>query len=127
MLGTAKIISFLAATDAAAATTFFRDVLGLRFVEDAGVALVFDAGDTMLRIQKVQAFTPHPFTGLGWRVADIAATVDDLVAKGVRMERYDFLPQDERGIWTTPNGDKTCWFHDPAGNTLSLTQFVRAG
>ena len=81
----------------------------------------------MLRIQKVRAFTPQPFTALGWRVPDIAAAVDALVAKGVRLARYDSLPQDERGIWTTGNGDRICRFQDPDGNTLSLTQFAGLG
>jgi len=91
------------------------------------VALVFDPGGAMLRIQKVRAFTPQPFTALGWPGPDIAAAVDALVAKGVRLARYDSLPQDERGIWTTGNGDRICWFQDPDGNTLSLTQFTGSG
>jgi hypothetical protein len=37
--------------------------------------------------------------------------------------RIPGIPQDERGIWTTPNGDRVAWFKDPDGNTLSLTQF----
>jgi len=47
--------------------------------------------------------------------------------RGVRLARYDSLPQDERGIWTTGNGDRICWFQDPDGNTLSLTQFTGSG
>jgi predicted enzyme related to lactoylglutathione lyase len=36
------------------------------------------------------------------------------------------LPQDELGIWTTPDGTKVAWFKDPDGNTLSLTEFAPA-
>jgi hypothetical protein len=28
----------------------------------------------------------------------------------------------ERGIWTTPGGDKVAWFKDPDGNVLSMSQ-----
>jgi len=45
-----------------------------------------------------------------------------LTAKGVRFERFDRLPQDELGIWTTPDGSRVAWFKDPDGNTLLLTQ-----
>src|SRR5216683_1785505 len=96
MLGDARIIAFVATADAPAATVFYRDVLGLTFVSDESPALVFDAGGTMLRIQKVKTFTPQPFTAIGWRVANITAAVGALVAKGIRLVRYDFLDQDER-------------------------------
>lgn len=61
-------------------------------------------------------------TVLGWRVDDIAATVDGLTARGVRFERYEQLPQDARGVWKTPDGTQVAWFKYPDGNLLSLTQ-----
>jgi hypothetical protein len=42
----------------------------------------------------------------------------------VQFQRHEGLPQDQRGIWTTPGGDKVAWFTDPDGNVLSLTQFA---
>ena len=30
--------------------------------------------------------------------------------------------QDAVGVWTAPGGSQVAWFHDPDGNTLSLTQ-----
>jgi predicted enzyme related to lactoylglutathione lyase len=42
----------------------------------------------------------------------------------VEFHRYDDgMGQDERGVWTTPDGARIAWFADPEGNTLSLTQF----
>jgi hypothetical protein len=38
------------------------DTLGLKLVSEDPFALVFDAGHDVLRVQKVQSFTPHPFT-----------------------------------------------------------------
>lgn len=50
--------------------------------------------------------------------------MEKLSKKGVRFERYQELMQDDAGIWTTPDGlAKVCWFKDPDGNTLSLTQY----
>jgi predicted enzyme related to lactoylglutathione lyase len=91
-------------------------------VSDEELALVLDANGTMLRVQKVEKLTPHPFTTLGWNVPDIAATIDALVKGGVTFERYGFMEQDERGVWTAPGGAKIAWFKDPDGNTLSLAE-----
>jgi catechol 2,3-dioxygenase-like lactoylglutathione lyase family enzyme len=122
MLGNAKLMAFVAITDALRARAFYEGVLGLKLVADEEFALVFDANDTMLRLQKVEAFTPHPFTSLGWQVDDIAATIRDLVAKGVVFERYGFMQQDELGVWSH-DGARIAWFKDPDGNVLSLAQF----
>lgn len=122
MLGSEKIIAFVATTGAARAREFYEGVLGLRVVSDDPFALVLDAGGTMLRLQKVSEHRPAPFTVLGWAVADIRAAVEGLRAAGVTFERFPGMDQDERGIWTAPGGARVAWFKDPDGNTLSLTQ-----
>jgi len=105
------------------ARAFYCDVLGLREVEETGFALVLDANGTELRLQKVAEIAPQPYTQLGWGVSDIEQTAAQLIDRGVTPNRYDFLEQDELGIWTTPDGAKILWFHDPDGNVLSLTQY----
>ena len=123
MLSSCDIIAFVATTDAERARAFYGDTLGLRLVDDTPVALVFDAHGTMLRVAKLESLMPATHTVLGWRVADVASTVDELAATGVAFERFDGLEQDERGIWTSPAGGKIAWFKDPSGNILSLTEF----
>lgn len=122
-LAGAPVVAFLATADVARCRAFYEGVLGLALAEDSPFAVVFDAADTMLRIQKVASFTPQPFTALGWRTDDIAATVAELGAAGVTFERYPQLEQDAAGIWTSPGGARIAWFRDPDGNVLSLTQF----
>jgi catechol 2,3-dioxygenase-like lactoylglutathione lyase family enzyme len=124
MLEKATVIAFTATRRPEAAKVFYRDQLGLKLVDESPYALVFRAGATMLRVQLVEDFQPHPFTALGWDVPDIRATVAELAARGVPAMRVPVLEQDEAGIWWTPNGDGIAWFNDPDGNTLSLTQFV---
>jgi catechol 2,3-dioxygenase-like lactoylglutathione lyase family enzyme len=116
------VIAFVATTDAARARAFYEGALGLAITEDSPFALVANAGGTMLRIQKVEKFTPLPFTTLGWQVSNIEKTMKELTGKGVRFERYDFLEQDAEGVWSTPDGAKIAWFKDPDGNTLSVAQ-----
>jgi catechol 2,3-dioxygenase-like lactoylglutathione lyase family enzyme len=123
MLGAAPVITFLSTLDADRSIPFYRDVLGLKFIEDSPFAVVFESAGTMLRIQRVETLTPAQSTALGWGVADITATVHALVAKGVTFERYTFVEQDDDGIWTAPGGTRVAWFKDPDGQLLSLTQF----
>jgi catechol 2,3-dioxygenase-like lactoylglutathione lyase family enzyme len=125
MLTDCEVIAFTQTIQPERAKAFYRDVLGLKFDQESVFALVFTAGRTMLRVQKVRELSPLPFTALGWRVPDIAAAVQELSKRGVAFERYTGMSQDDAGIWTTPDGGKVCWFKDPDGNVLSLTQFPR--
>jgi len=122
MLGTARIVAFGATVDSAKSRAFYEGVLGLRFIQEDAFACVFDAGGVELRIQKLQSLTPQPHTMLGWSVSSIKDVVTHLAKKGVVMERYGFLEQDERGVWTSPSGAKIAWFKDPDGNLISLTE-----
>ena len=123
MLNSSKVVAFVATSEPDGAKGFYEQTLGLRLVSDDTFALVFDANGVMLRVQKVPEHTPPPYTVLGWDVADISASVKELSGRGVTCERYEWLAQDEAGVWTAPSGAKIAWFKDPDGNTLSLTQF----
>jgi catechol 2,3-dioxygenase-like lactoylglutathione lyase family enzyme len=122
MLGNAKIVAFVPTTDFQRARAFYEGVLGLRFIDDDGFAMVLDAGGITIRVSKAGDFTPAPFTILGWAVEEIEAVVTALTAHGVHFERYGFFEQDPLGIWTAPSGDKVAWFKDPDGNVLSVSQ-----
>jgi catechol 2,3-dioxygenase-like lactoylglutathione lyase family enzyme len=119
-----KIVGFLNTTDPAATKAFYRDILGFELLSDDEYAVVFDANGTLLRIAKAREFTPAQGTVLGWEVGDIDAAIDDLLRRGVRFEQFNlaFMKQDDRGVWTPPNGDRVAWFKDPAGNMLSISQ-----
>ena len=122
MLGGARLTAFLATADAGRARRFYEGVLGLRLLSDDQFALAFDANGVQLRIQKVPTVEPPPFTALGWQVADLDAMVAALSAAGIGFERYSFMPQDAKGIWTAPGGTRVAWFKDPDGNLLSLAE-----
>jgi predicted enzyme related to lactoylglutathione lyase len=123
MLGSPDAIAFVGATDLSRARVFYEQVLGLTLTGCSDFACVFDANGTMLRVTAVPEVARGGYTVLGWRVADIAAAIRDLSARGVVFLRYDGMDQDDSGVWTTPGGDRVAWFPDPAGNILSLTQF----
>jgi catechol 2,3-dioxygenase-like lactoylglutathione lyase family enzyme len=116
-------ILFLATANAQRAREFYERVLGLTFVADEPPALVFQVGDSMLRIQKVDRVHPAPYTALGWKVSDIRQAVHHLRDAGVVFQRYEGMNQDADGIWQAPSGAFVAWFRDPDENVLSLTQF----
>ncbi len=125
MLKTSKPICFVATQNPTAARAFYGNVLGLEPISDDPFAIAFDAAGIMLRVTKVREFTPAAFTVLGWQVDDIRAKAAELTEKGVAFEQYEGLPQDDLGVWESPDGALIAWFKDPDGNTLSLTQFTQ--
>ena len=118
MLKSRPIVAFVATTDPKRAKAFYAKTLGLRLVSEDGFALAFDAGGTMLSVAIVKTFRPAGYTVLGW-------IVPDMVKRGVLFQRYEGMPQDDLGIWSSPSGARVAWFSDPEGNTLSLTEFER--
>jgi len=124
MLGSANIVAFVPITDSETARTFYEGVLGLRFINDDGFALVLDANGIMVRAVKMKEVKPAQFTVLGWQVSNIEDVVRHLMNKGVHFETFGFFKQDEFGIWTAPTGDKVAWFKDPDGNILSVSEHI---
>jgi catechol 2,3-dioxygenase-like lactoylglutathione lyase family enzyme len=121
MLAHSPLFAFVPTTDIERAAAFYGTTLGLEVLELTAYAAVLDADGTTVRLTLVQELTPQPFTVLGWLVDDIHETVARLAGSGVEPLRYDGLEQDASGIWTAPGGARVAWFHDPDGNTLSLT------
>jgi catechol 2,3-dioxygenase-like lactoylglutathione lyase family enzyme len=123
ILGSQKLVAFVATREPSRAKEFYRDTLGLPLVSEDEFALVFDATGTMLRVTRVQELAAAKYTVLGWHVHDIVQTAKDLQKAQVTLERYPGMQQDELGIWNSPSGARVAWFKDPDGNTLSITQF----
>ena len=125
MLGSADLIAFVPSRNLTVSRPFYEKTLGLTFLGEDRFALVFDANEVTVRVvnvSTVDAFAPAPFTILGWQVPSAALAVAELVANGVRFERYPGMDQDADGIWTAPGGARVAWFKDPDGNTLSITE-----
>jgi predicted enzyme related to lactoylglutathione lyase len=125
MLKSRPIVAFVATTDPKRAKPFYAETLGLRLVSEDSFALMFDAGGTRLRVAIVKTLQPAGYTVLGWIVPDIVTAVRDLVKRGVIFQRFEGMPQDDLGIWSSPSGARVAWFTDPDGNTLSLTEVAR--
>jgi catechol 2,3-dioxygenase-like lactoylglutathione lyase family enzyme len=108
--------------DQAKAQAFYGDTLGLP-VTDSGMGLDVSLGDKHVFIYPKADHVPATYTVLNFEVADIDAAVDELVAAGVELERYEGAHQDEKGVArgkAAGFGPDIAWFTDPAGNILSI-------
>jgi catechol 2,3-dioxygenase-like lactoylglutathione lyase family enzyme len=122
MLSESKAFSGFSVDDADKAKAFYGDVLGLRLtdIEGApGLMTLHLGGDTNVLVYPKEDHEPASFTILNFPVDDVDATVDELTARGVRFERYDWAEQDDKGI-NRGMGPAIAWFKDPAGNVLSV-------
>ncbi len=124
LMTTAKTMCFIVTRDRAKAIAFYRGVLGFSLTSEDDFAAVFDMNGITLRISTVPNHVPAAHTVLGWEVADIVATVKNLIAKHVKFTVYEGFGQSKLGIWKPPGStNQIAWFLDPDGNNLSLTQF----
>lgn len=119
-LGTIGQIS-MRATDLPRAVAFYRDVLGVRHLFDAGPELsFFDCGGVRLMLSKPEREFDHPGSVLYFRVDDIHAAHRVLASRGVTFidapHLVARLPDHE--LWMT-------FLHDSEGNTLALMSEVR--
>lgn len=118
--------SSFSARDADQSRQFYSEVLGLSVTDaempgilaiqlpGSGVVFVYPKGDSHV---------PASFTVLNFPVADVDAAVDELVARGVSMLRYEGMHQDEKGIArgkAAGMGPDIAWFTDPSDNILSV-------
>jgi hypothetical protein len=78
--------------------------------------------DRVIVVYPKQDHLPANYTILDFEVTDVDAAVDDLVQRGVEMQRYEGFSQDEKGIARGDEGPPIAWFTDPAGNTLAVLE-----
>jgi catechol 2,3-dioxygenase-like lactoylglutathione lyase family enzyme len=121
MFENTNAFSGFAVADIAAARSFYAETLGLEVTDDHGLLTLHLAGDRPTIVYPKPDHVPAGYTILNFPVDDIDAAVDELVARGVTIERYEGMPQDERGIMRE-GGPYIAWFTDPAGNILSVLQ-----
>jgi catechol 2,3-dioxygenase-like lactoylglutathione lyase family enzyme len=115
-----KAFSGFAVPDVAAAEKFYGETLGIETsVEHGMLTLHLDGGARPTLVYPKPDHTPADYTILNFPVDDVGAAVAELAERGVTVERYDGMPQDDDGVMRG-NGPDIAWFKDPAGNVLSV-------
>ena len=121
MLADSSAYSGFSVDDLDAARRFYEETLGLRTSPldmDGLMRLELGGGGFVLVYAKAD-HTPATFTVLNFPVPDVEKAVDELTARGVRFERYENPPTDEKGIMRA-GGPLIAWFTDPAGTVFSV-------
>jgi catechol-2,3-dioxygenase len=122
MLAVYPIDVMLLATDLDVARAFYGKKIGLDIILDSDQFVTFRCGgDSRLVVTKSNTGTADQATKASWRVADLAAEVAELRARGIEI---DDLPE-----LNTVNGIAdigfayAAWFTDPHRNSIGLLEF----
>lgn len=129
MFQDSQAYSGMSINDSAAAKEFYENILGLKVteMEVAGMPMLtlhLATGGRVLLYPK-DNHQPATYTVLYLPVGDIDKAVDELTGKGIALERYEGLYQDEKGVTrglANNMGPDIAWFKDPAGNVLAVLQ-----
>ena len=121
MFDTSKAYSGFAVPDLAAAKAFYEGILGIdaEVVFDGGLLQLRLSDDHHVLVYPKPDFVPATYTILNFPVADVDGAVDELVAAGVEMARFEGFDQDAKGI-ARDDGPAIAWFRDPGGNILAV-------
>ena len=109
------------AKDTERATAFYRDVLGLKLLFQAGPNLsFFDCGGVRLMITIPEEEFYHPSTIIYYKVDDIRAAYEEIKSRGaeVRDEPHLIAKMPDHELWMA-------FLKDSEGNTLALMSEVR--
>jgi catechol 2,3-dioxygenase-like lactoylglutathione lyase family enzyme len=121
MFATTEAFSGFAVDDLDRARQFYGETLGLETSLQNGLMTLHLAGERPTLVYPKPNHTPADFTILNFKVDNVEAAVDELAARGVELERYEGMEQDERGIMRG-GGPYIGWFKDSAGNVLAVLQ-----
>ena len=109
------------ARDLPAAVAFYRDVLGLEYLFEAGSLAFFMCGDVRLMLSPPEADEfDHPSSTLYFRVDDLDAAYAELSERGVSFvdEPHLIAKLPDHELWMV-------FFRDPDGNLMGLMSEVR--
>lgn len=115
-----EAFSSFSVNDLEKAKQFYGGTLGVDVKEtNEGLTLKVPGGNEIFVYPK-ENHTPATFTVLNFLVDNVDQSVDDLLKKGVRFEKYNEgeLKTDEKGICR--GNPEIAWLKDPAGNFLSV-------
>jgi catechol-2,3-dioxygenase len=124
MLAAHPIDVMLTAADLGAVKRFYGDQVGLDVLIESDDFVTFRCGGaSRLVVTRTSEPSTEETTKASWRVADLAAEVAELRARGVDVVDYDepWLKTID-GI-ADVGFALSAWLVDPGGNTIGLLQF----
>ena len=123
MLSDHPVFPILLSKDLDATRHFYHEVLGLPILrEDPGDRIVFGSAGTQIAVTLSTTGTKDTQTQLAWKVPDLQAALDDLRARGVRIEEYAAPDPATRDGIADMGHSWAAWITDPSGNVLGLVE-----
>ncbi len=122
MLNNVDPATNLAVKDLERAKKFYQEKLGWTLVDQqSDQAAVFKAGRSKVIVYVSEFAGTNKATAMTFSLGDrLEGEVAELVAKGVKFERYDMEGMERHGEIHSGWGMKSAWFKDPDGNIISL-------
>ena len=121
MLKDANAMATLAVKDMKVASEFYEGKLGFTRGQSEGeMATAYKSGESMLLVYKSEFAGTNQASAATWAVDDVEAVVNELKAKGINFEHYNFPGVKLEGDVHVMGDRKNAWFKDPDGNILSV-------
>lgn len=122
MLKDAPIRAYIPANDVKRARKFYEGLIGLVPKEEYAGGVIYAGGGAEVFLYATRNAGTSKASQAFWQVADVAAEVKELKARGVKFEEYDFPGMKMVDSIMTGGGAKTAWFKDTEGNILAISQ-----
>jgi catechol 2,3-dioxygenase-like lactoylglutathione lyase family enzyme len=114
--------SYIPVKDVARARKFYEETLGFKAKQVTAGGVVYEcANGTACFLYPTPNAGSSRASQAFWQVENIEREVSDLMARGVKFERYDLPDVDEKGI-STGGGAKAAWFKDTEENIMAVIQ-----
>ena len=125
MLSDSTVTTMLPVKDMARARAFYEGSLGLEpgGLKPDGKFVYMVGGSTLALFPKPEG-TKADHTAISFRVADIAASIEQLKRAGVVFEDYDFPGLKTVNHICVLGAEKAAWFKDTEGNYLCLHEDI---
>jgi len=124
-LSKSQVTCMLPVKDLARARRFYEQSLAL---EPIGLKpdgkFVYRCGGTEIALFPKPEGTKAEHTALSFQVSDIAASISQLKARGVKFADYDYPGFKTVDHVCVLGAEKAAWFEDPEGNILCLHEDI---
>jgi catechol 2,3-dioxygenase-like lactoylglutathione lyase family enzyme len=134
MLEDGKVVARIPVKDLQRSRKFYAEKLGLEPSEERPGGLLYRCGEGEFALFESTGAASGDHTQMGWEVEDIEATVEQLRARGVEFEEYDFPGlrtvngiAEVEGNYPSKGGvgEWAAWFRDVDGNLFGIGQPMR--
>jgi catechol 2,3-dioxygenase-like lactoylglutathione lyase family enzyme len=129
-----KVATRIPVRDLQRSRKFYAEKLGLEPSEERPGGLLYRCGGGEFALFESTGAASGDHTQMGWEVEDIEATVEQLRARGVVFEEYDFPGlktvngiAEIEGNYPSKGGvgERAAWFRDVDGNLFGIGQPMR--